>query len=304
MKILRCAEKMRLRFLQGETLHLHSRYKNTVNLIGRGQLLALQPLDTPATPLSVILELPGHALERLWIPEQEEIRLRPDGLRLGGCNFCFDPATRTYEGRFPPQPAAAARPQQGGGRIFTVLRSMRLPESFFSALTEADQTLSPLSGIPLARSILHRAETAHAADDAPCCARMLCELLGLGGGLTPGGDDFILGVLAACDCAGSSFAQELRPPLAQLVKGNLEKTNRISGEFLRAAADHEYSEPLLHSIRALAGMEPWSGQLERMAAVGHSSGCDTLSGMLWLLQTTKGECIYGDIHGSEKECLL
>jgi len=105
---------------------------------------------------------------------------------------------------------------------------------------------------------------------------VLQELLGLGIGLTPSGDDFIIGVLAALQYYQQD---ELRAKIVEAVKNNLFATNDISAALLSHAIAGRYSERLLELL-----LHPSEGRAVVAASVGHSSGADTLFGILFTLK--------------------
>lgn len=118
-------------------------------------------------------------------------------------------------------------------------------------------------------------------------ARELASLVGLGRGLTPSGDDVVVGVLAGLDLArrASRVAGPLRAELASGLAGDIaSRTSRLSAQMLSAAALGFYAEPVLDVLDALSGETDEPDGLERAAArlvaMGHRSGEDTLRGIV------------------------
>jgi hypothetical protein len=106
------------------------------------------------------------------------------------------------------------------------------------------------------------------------------ELIGLGPGLTPSGDDYLGGVLIGLRWLGrgahaDSLWRWLAPRLAQ-------RTSAISAAHLAAAAAGEGHEALHEVLDNLAAWETPSltASLGRLDAVGHSSGWDALAGIV------------------------
>ena len=118
--------------------------------------------------------------------------------------------------------------------------------------------------------------------------RELASLVGLGAGLTPSGDDALVGALAALDADFASAAQTLallRQALVEALPVPLEaRTTRLSAQMLRAAADGLYAEPVLALLDALAREDTSPAPVERAAEelsrLGHRSGRDTLLGIV------------------------
>jgi hypothetical protein len=110
--------------------------------------------------------------------------------------------------------------------------------------------------------------------------RALEPLLGLGPGLTPSGDDIIGGVIITLHLLGLAH---IRDALWARLKPSLpEATNRISIAHMEAAAEgygHEAVHDLVNAI--LAGHTGnLDRQLDAISALGHTSGWDTLVGIV------------------------
>ena len=102
------------------------------------------------------------------------------------------------------------------------------------------------------------------------------QIIGLGPGLTPSGDDYLVGMLVALRLAGRGMQAEglwrwLEPRLK-------ERTSAISAAHLAAAAAGEAHEAL-HEV--LNG----NLDLAKLDAVGHTSGWDALAGAVAVLRT-------------------
>jgi hypothetical protein len=124
-------------------------------------------------------------------------------------------------------------------------------------------------------------------------ARGSASLVGLGVGLTPSGDDVLVGALAALDLVSecSPAAMPLRRELVAALPVPLEaRTTRLSAQMLRAAADGLYAEPVLDLLHALAGEGASPAHVEHTAAalarLGHRSGRDMLLGIAAALSRT------------------
>jgi hypothetical protein len=106
------------------------------------------------------------------------------------------------------------------------------------------------------------------------------QLIGLGPGLTPSGDDYLGGVLIGLRWLGRTTQTEslwrwLEPRLAS-------RTSAISAAHLEAAAAGEAHEAVHEVLENLAAWETPSltASLGRLDAVGHSSGWDALAGVV------------------------
>lgn len=110
--------------------------------------------------------------------------------------------------------------------------------------------------------------------------RTLRFFLGRGQGLTPSGDDLLVGVLAinSVTSAFSSFFLHQLQDL--LVYENL--TTDVGKEYLFYALKGEFSSSVINVIEALlSGDEKQiNNNVDQLLAMGHSSGADTLFGIL------------------------
>jgi hypothetical protein len=115
--------------------------------------------------------------------------------------------------------------------------------------------------------------------------RDLAKLVGLGEGLTPSGDDMLVGVLAGLDASRevSDDAAALRTKLRAELERGTSRTTRLAAQMLDAAAAGFYAEPVLGVLETLAVPKPGAKALERavaaLLAIGHRSGGDTLRGI-------------------------
>ena len=109
------------------------------------------------------------------------------------------------------------------------------------------------------------------------------QLVGLGPGLTPSGDDFLTGYLAALWSraqAESGIAALLEKLDASFIP-LFPRTNVISGRMLRDAVHGRFAEHLVTLISAVAHAHDVVGATVRALDIGHSSGADTVCGLLF-----------------------
>lgn len=120
------------------------------------------------------------------------------------------------------------------------------------------------------------------------------RLLGLGPGLTPAGDDFLVGFLASHKLLSSSFGRKLDDDYRKrrLREKAQSKTNRIAFQFLDDALEGIFSETLYLVFDSLASEGEQGNpekrereEIEYFLRWGHSSGADTLTGAAFGLWT-------------------
>ena len=137
----------------------------------------------------------------------------------------------------------------------------------------------------------------------------LARLIGLGIGLTPSGDDFLCGMLAGLILAGqtdSAFSKSLRAAVTE----HLTDTVDVSAAFLRCALEGQFSlavnhllvnvhkesssddsqakcnEQIAETISVIADVPTIT---QNFLAIGHSSGTDTLCGIMYILELLSSE---------------
>ena len=119
----------------------------------------------------------------------------------------------------------------------------------------------------------------HALDAARASAGARA-LAGVGGGLTPAGDDFIVGALLAAWAGLYGVGAETLGP--GVVDAAAPRTTTLSAAYLRAAAHgecivhwHTLVQALLHADEP--GLR---AAVQSLVSVGHTSGADALAGFL------------------------
>ena len=107
-------------------------------------------------------------------------------------------------------------------------------------------------------------------------------LIGLGPGLTPSGDDFLVGALALLDAIGE---RDAHAALARAIIDAAwrDATTPLSACFLRAAAAGHVGEALHRAVSSVI-----TGDVDAAVAaiekIGHSSGWDMMAGIMTTLR--------------------
>jgi hypothetical protein len=110
------------------------------------------------------------------------------------------------------------------------------------------------------------------------------QLVGLGPGLTPSGDDVLAGLLIALrhlgQASGTSRAVRLADWLAAAVTFDARtRTTPISATLLHCAARGEAGAEILAVLRGIAGRQGLEPALLRLLRLGHTSGADLAWGL-------------------------
>lgn len=117
----------------------------------------------------------------------------------------------------------------------------------------------------------------------------LTNILGLGEGLTPSGDDFICGFLLAAHAWEEILFPDftLQKITRKIVDVTKEKTTALSANLIACAALGSADERIIHCINWLnSGGHPPALIMEELLSYGSSSGLDTLAGMLTFIRSS------------------
>jgi hypothetical protein len=226
-----------------------------------GVVVALVPTGTPLHPWAVAAPLPLSSVAR------------GDPVRAGGGSLCVGQLAVDLDGA----EVAALR-----------LRRVVLSYEQLGAATERLRSL--LTGVELPPSVASACRRFVTNDDVEA----LAGIVGLGEGLTPSGDDVLVGLLAGFELTADATARArpLRSAVVGCLSPNLQRrTTRLSAQLLRAAAAGRYAEPVLGFLHVLAsvddGLEGDDEDLSRATAtllgMGHESGRSVLGGIVLAL---------------------
>ena len=263
---------------------VHSCYARIINMrTPSGRLLTLQGEGLLQAPLGLALATDIEMLRirlpvgALVVQDSPTARGSPAALRLR----CAD--ALVWDGRVPAQPGLTPSGLAGMAHRLAAWLCRHTPERGLVPLLQA------LEHGPLGLSATSAA--AYAAL-APLCAgrqalavptllTLVRALVGLGEGLTPSGDDFLVGLLAVLHATGALPCSAASPIHEQFCEWVRLGTSQLSGEFLRCAFDGYFAEPLVMLVRALCApaTDAWPAHAATLAAVGHSSGVDAMVGI-------------------------
>ena len=259
-------------------------FERACNLVDeRGEVLAVVTSERGLTPFAVMVPALDRAPFR-GLTETSEIVVAPSALRLGlvaiettGARL-WDPA--------PDWPAI--RPLFAGPEALEALAAGADGRGPAGSLLELFDPAEPASALPAAVRDRARAGAlalvagwrAGSLEMAAAGAR---RLAGLGGGLTPAGDDFILGTLLGAWAGLYGTAARDAAAMAEgIAEAAAPLTTTLSAAYLRSAARGECSAYWHDLFAALVRREPAGVQpaLSALLAVGHTSGADALAGFL------------------------
>jgi len=275
----------------GLTGSVHSLFDRAVNLRLAGRIVTLQHSSLPRTPLMLAVN-PAVSFRDLCLVPGSRVRVEQGSVMVKGHRFCYT-AAPAWDARLPLSFSAEAQVmvlRQGVSRALDLAASPRGPGGLGPIAGLCRQNLpppdrgSPLlqAAVPVLEALLAAAGQERELELIPA----LTTLIGLGPGLTPSGDDFLVGFLSVLSLLEKgnprigSFARALRQAIRE---AGQEKTTPVSREFLLAACSGEFSEPFHRLYRAAAALDG-PGTLAaavRFTGIGHTSGIDGLTGIIY-----------------------
>jgi hypothetical protein len=138
-----------------------------------------------------------------------------------------------------------------------------------------------------------------AALDSERAERQVDRLVGWGEGLTPAGDDVLIGLVAGLDALmrGDERRRRFRDVMAVALSRRTHRTTAIAAHYLRLAAAGHFTEPVIrlrHALLCEEDREASDAALRSALAVGATSGADTVTGLLaglraWLSTPSSAE---------------
>jgi len=276
--------------------HVQAVFARSAHVFADGRFLTLGGPGLAAHPCSLLY--PGYSGD---LVVGQEVVVSSTGLWVGGSrSAAFDDLDRFT-------PVRETRPMAGKDRIAQALAASRarliaMPSrgGFHAVLIAAQHCGGPDRPSYLADGFARTGARscsalcrALAARDGHGFARAASGLAGMGVGLTPAGDDLLAGVLSALRFHARSTGDAVFPPgqLEQLASAAGRLTSPFSAFLLAGAAKGLVAEPLAHWLEAVCrGMGDLAlAKIPEIGALGHSSGLDTLTGMVLALQTVEGE---------------
>lgn len=281
---LSCAAADILQRQQGIVGWVHSCYARILNLrTPTGHLMTLQGEGLLQSPMALalagalerrILQLPVGTLVVQCIPGTP---IPPAPLRL----ICT--GAMVWDGRLWPLPGLSPVALCRRAEALTAWIMQHLPEHGLAPLLPTWQGQDqPLSVI--ARRLDDSLKPLLVAPDLTITAilKRAARVVGLGAGLTPSGDDLLVGLLAVLYTAGQAEVGLSPAVQSRFLQEVQARTSDLSTEFIRCALAGHFAEPLTFLVRSLFTQVPheWHAYAHALAAVGHSSGVDAMVGMV------------------------
>lgn len=261
---------------------VHSVFTSSCNLRLHDRLLTLQDRDLPRTPMSLCC-LEKVVFDRLPLhPGQEVIYLREQNLLQAG-NVIFAIAGALSYSSSPDREKTTV---SGYAGYLTVLEEF-LKNSRGNIFQLITIPRSVENSVPLEKELAVQLTQAVSvlkqgflAGDEYSVLRGIDGLLGLGPGLTPAGDDFLLGYLLALSF-NEVYSTIINKTKNAVLARTGTRTTEISREFIYYFYQDCYPQPVLALVESInrGDLSLFRGYLPAFLKIGHTSGLDYLSGV-------------------------
>ncbi len=262
-------------------LHVFDPVCNLIN--EEGEILSLAGPFVGNGPFSAVSD---KGLFRSWINDRSTVDFSGNGLSIDGQIVSTENA-KLWSPR-PNWESVRSKPEiliALSDHIEDLLKEHAPPESF------AEFVLSIPSTFSINDQVLQKADSAISklmpaliSADFTIIREASHELGGLGAGLTPAGDDFLVGIMHGLWSIypdPESLAKSLI-----IAESAIPRTNSLSAAWLKAAANGEAGEPWHQLIKAVVAQskEETEAAVMRILPTGHSSGADALGGFSALIR--------------------
>jgi hypothetical protein len=272
-----------------DAIRVQGIYRSVVNISTADGLLTIASPEAGGLPNGILADL-GPDWREVGLQSGMAVFACDATIRVpdAGLEIQFDAAAR-WSPRLRSSADAAATSAARWRRRADATRAIargRASAAGFGALLQEDVADDPVGILGVARPILSELVVALETGDRTRAAEVAARLVGLGPGLTPSGDDVLVGIEAALRALSRPSAGFLA-----LALGDVEgRTTALAATLLRHAGAGEFAERLHSVLAALIGAddEAIPAAIDRAVAWGATSGTDCLLGVLIGLDVSAG----------------
>jgi hypothetical protein len=275
---------------------VHSVFRQACNLwLEPGKLLTLLPCQKGNVPHGIRLDASSHSVFLHALRVGQPVACRGGILRIDGTDFSVDmrPA-HPWHIDLQGFHIDLCRPTHA--QSWAVAWSELKLHHYKSGMSENLGACFLSEGRPATPAVSEillqqSAHTIPSLLEATCRLRLreamlsVRALVGLGYGLTPSGDDFLVGYMAGlwCTAGGTPSRMRFLTALGSELSDASRNTNEISCAYLRSAANGHVSEPiakLAQRLNQANNMSSIRAATQAALQVGHTSGSDGVLGLL------------------------
>jgi len=279
---------------------VHSVFRSAINLcsIRGGELLTLVAASESDLPQGIRVDVPDNfSFEILNVGEQ--VICRNETLRLDSLTVDLRGARR-WKCDLPALQADAANPAMSAAWSFVwdALNKRQIQskaEIIAGNIFHSEGIKQSRVAEKTGDAMRELFEATQRCDDLSV-ASPVRALIGLGAGLTPSGDDLLVGYLAGLWCAIRDGSERIQfvSDLGKTIIHFSHLTNDISRTYLYHAAQGQVSSSLVNLANVICMGEKPDRLLdiaETAMNIGHTSGMDTVTGLLLGLTAWSQGCL-------------
>jgi hypothetical protein len=260
-------------------------FDTVIDLVNQeGDVLSLVDQRIGNGPFSLVLEAGQFPAD---IAVETSLLVFENGLWLG--DWLID-AENAEEWNPVPIWGTLRSPEQ---RMWVTSRLRELLTQHAQEDSLARLVLDPTANSPLPARILQAAEqnipllfNGLIENNGPNISEAAKKLAGLGPGLTPAGDDLLLGAMYGL---WATQGDDAALTAQRIANAAVPRTHALSGAWLASGARGEAAEPWHELLDAVSSRE--EARLEtavmRILPTGHTSGADALGGFLGMLEAQR-----------------
>lgn len=279
---------------------IQSVFPRAANLLFGSQLLTLHARDTPCAPNGLVLPLRAGSgplanlqADMMVIIERGTIHIPTPSLRLSTQNSQpWDPHPHLEPASCPPERlarnlaclatvVAEKAPKEG----LAALASMPVDAAHLEAAPDSADDAGATFLIHTARSAVGRLLEGVMSQHIQLVRQGASGLIGLGPGLTPSGDDLLIGFMAATSVLSeplglsSDWYQRLHRELLTVARGRTNKLSITWMEYAQQGAVAEHIGRLFH-VLVSEDARLLEGAALAVLKTGATSGADLLTGVI------------------------
>lgn len=269
---------------------IHSVYRSVVNVSTTAGLLSIASPANGGLPNGILVDL-GLDFRTLGLRPWMTVDVSDASVGIPAVGIEIDLGTAT--GWSPRLPSSIGAPslaaihwRRHGAAAWTLARERGTSGGLGPLLWPDGRASADFGTVRQAGRLLDGLRDALVDEDRHAAGSVARGLIGLGPGLTPSGDDVLVGIEAALHA--------LDRPTAGFLAGAIhdvdDRTTAIAATLLRHAAAGEFAERIHALMAALVGEDAGAvpAAIDRAAAWGASSGIDCLLGVLLGLDIASG----------------
>lgn len=261
-------------FKNNRVLKVHSTYKNTINFSFENKIFSIHHREVPLNPMSIILDLDQKDFDNL-VSNIESLEIKDNKFLINKKIVSFKSEAEyscDLGSLVQSLKITQDQVQEFYRKLFDFLITLSRQSDYFSAIFENE--IKNYYNTKIIELIKDR--------QIKNIAAKIADLIGLGKGLTPAGDDIICGVLASFDFIGSNLNLNKVRIIKDMIRNKIlihNSTNDLSREFIKYALDGHHSIMISRLYQALVKNQEIDTILEKISNQGFSSGIDFLTGM-------------------------